>query len=125
MVTLDLYKAVSRQKINANKSSIFFSNNTSPELKAEILEVMGPMQDSKNNKYLRLPSIIRNSKKEVFVEEKEKVEKKLSGWKEKRLSMGGREILIKAVAQNIPTYTMSCFLLPNGLYDEIEGSLQI
>ena len=85
---------------------------------------MGPMQDSKNNKYLGLPSIIGKSKKEVFVEVKEKVEKKLSGWKEKRLSMGGREILTKAVAQTIPTYTMSCFLLPKGLYDEIEGMMR-
>ena len=97
MVTLDLYEAMSGQKINADKSSIFLSNNTSPELKAEILEVMGPMQDSKHNKYPGLPSIIGKSKKEVFAEVKEKVEKKLSGWKEKMLSMGGREILIKAV----------------------------
>ena len=85
------------QKINADKSSIFFSNNTSPELKAKILEVMGLMKDSKHNKYLGLPSLIGKSKKEVFAKVKEKVEKKLSGWKEKMLSMGGREILIKAV----------------------------
>ena len=97
IVTLNLYEAVSRQEINADKSSIFFSNNTSPELKAEILEVMGLMQDSKHNKYLGLPSFIRKSKKEVFAEVKEKVEKKLFGWEEKMLSMGGREILIKAV----------------------------
>ena len=79
MVTLDLYEAMSGQKINADKSSIFLSNNTSPKLKVEILEVMGPMQDSKHNKYPGLPSIIGKSKKEVFAEVKEKVEKKLSG----------------------------------------------
>lgn len=124
MVTLDLYEAASGQKINVNNCSIFFSNNTSPELKAEILEVMSPMQDSKHNKYLGLPSIIGKSKKEVFVEVKEKVAKKLSGWKEKMKSMGGREILIKAVAQAIPTYTMSCFLLSKRLCDEIEGMMR-
>ena len=88
---------MSEQKINVDKSSIFFSNNTSPELKVEILEVMGLMQDSKHNKYLGLPSFIGKSKKEVFAKVKEKVEKKLSRWKEKMSSMGGRDILIKAV----------------------------
>ena len=55
---------------------------------------------------------------------KEKIAKKMFGWKEKMLSIGGREILRKAVAQAIPTYTMSCFLLPKGLCDEIEGMMR-
>ena len=88
------------------------------------MEVMGPVQDSKHNKYLGLPSIIGKSKKEVFAEIKEKIAKKLSGWKEKMLSIGGKEILIKAVVQAIPTYAMSCFLLPKGLCDEIEGMMR-
>ena len=71
-----------------------------------------------------LPSIIGKSKKEIFAEIKEKVGKKLSGWKEKLLSGGGREVLIKAVAQAIPTYTMSYFQLPKGLCDEIEGLMR-
>ena len=47
--------------------------------------------------------------------------RKLSGWKEKMLSMGGKQILIKAIAQAVPAYTMSCFLLPKGLYDDLES----
>ena len=124
MAILDLYEAASGQKINADKSSIAFSQNTPSDLKAKVLEVMGPMKDSKHYKYLGLPSIIGRSKTKVFVEVKERVAKKLAGWKEKLLSMGGREILIKAVAQAIPTYTMSCFLLPKSLCDEIEGMMR-
>ena len=60
------------------------------------------MQDSRHSKYLGLPSIIGKSKNEVFVEIKEKVGRKLSGWKEKMLSMEGNEILIKVVAQVVP-----------------------
>ena len=88
----------SRQKINANKSSVFFSQNTAPDIRNEVLDILGPMQDSRHDKYLGLPSIIGRSKNQVIAEIKEKVGKKLSGWKEKMLSMGGKEILIKAVA---------------------------
>ena len=86
--------------------------------------MLGPMQDTRHKKYLGLPSIIGKSKVEIFAEIKERVEKKLSGWKEKILSMGGREILIKVVAQAIPTYTMSCFWIPKSLCDEMEGMIR-
>ena len=43
------------------------------------------------------------------------------GGRKKMLSMGGKEILIKAIAQAVPTYTMSCFLLPKDLYDDLES----
>ena len=50
--------------------------------------------------------------------------KKLAGWKGKLLSMGGKEILIKAVAQVIPSYTMSCFLLPMSVCEDLERDLR-
>ena len=103
---------------------MFFSANSPKEKKIDTLDILGPMQDSHHSKYLGLPSIIGKSKIEVFVEIKERVGRKLSRWKEKILSIGGREVLIKAVAQAIPTYTMSCFQLPKGLCDEIESMMK-
>jgi len=114
---LEKYELASGQKINADKCSVFFSQNTTPDTRNEVLGTLGPMQDTRHGKYLCLPSIIGKSKNQVFAKIKEKVGKKISGWKEKMLSMGGKEILIKAVAQTIPTYTMSCFLLPKGLWE--------
>ena len=102
---------------------MFFSANNPKEKKIDTLDILGPMQDSRHSKYLGLPSIIGKSKIEVFTKIKERVGRKLSGWKEKILSIGGREILIKAVVQAIPTYTMSCFQLPKGLCDEIESMM--
>ena len=50
---------------------------------------------------------------------KRKLTSKLAGWKEKLLSNRGKEVLIKAVAQAVPSYTMSCFKLPNRLCEEM------
>lgn len=45
----------------------------------------------------------------------------MSGWKEKLLLAVGKEFLIKAIAQAIPTYTMICFKLPNAICDELNS----
>lgn len=89
------YEAASGQKINTNKSSIFFNHNTPQETKDEMLEILGPMQGSRHTKYLGLPSIIGKSKNAIFAKIKERVGKKLSGWKEKMLSMGVRKFSLK------------------------------
>lgn len=49
---------------------------------------------------------------------------KPAGWKEKLLSSVGKEVLIKAVAQTVPSYMMSCFKLPNALREELTGMVR-
>ena len=67
-----------------------------------------------------LPALVGRAKKQSFAYIKERVWRKLHGWKEKLLSQAGREILIKSVIQAIPTYMMICFKLPKGLIKELE-----
>ena len=55
---------------------------------------------------------------------KERVWAKFQGWKEKLLSQAGREILLKAMVQAIPTFAMSCFELPVGLCKDIEMQIR-
>ena len=50
---------------------------------------------------------------------KERVWKRIQGWQEKLLSRAGKETLIKAVAQAIPTFAMSCFDITKNLCDDI------
>ena len=43
---------------------------------------------------------------------------------EKCLSAGGKEVLIKSVAQAIPVYSMACFRLPRGLCEHINSLIR-
>lgn len=75
------------------------------------------------DKYLGLPTIIEKSKTQVFSFVKDHVWKRLKGWIEKSLFRAGREVLVKAVDQSIPSYVMSCFLLSDGICSHIEGMI--
>ena len=74
--------------------------------------------------YLGLPSLVGKSKSNTFAHLKQRVADKVSSWKEKILTSAGKEILIKAIAQAVPSFTMSCFLLPNKLCDELQGMIR-
>lgn len=65
--------------------------------------------------YLGLPYLVGRAK-----DKSSSLIKEMIGWKEKLLSQARCEILIKAIIEVIPTYTMSCFKLPKGLIRDIE-----
>jgi hypothetical protein len=66
-------------------------------------------KETLNEKYLGMPSDVGKSKSGAFKYLKDKVWKKVLGWMEQLLSVGGKEILIKSVAQAVPTFSISCF----------------
>ena len=84
---LAMYEAASGEKINMDKSFVFSSHNATQETKEVVLDILGPMQDSRHSKYLGLPSIIGKSKNEVFAEVKEKVGEKAFGEEGKKCSL--------------------------------------
>jgi hypothetical protein len=43
---------------------------------------------------------------------------------EQLLSSGGKEVLIKSVAQSLPTFSMSCFKLPRGLCQYMDSVIR-
>jgi hypothetical protein len=117
---LNQYENASGQQINRQKTTIFFSKSTPQRVQATIQNMLGVSAIKQYERYLGLPSFIGRAKYSTFAQIKERVWSKLKGWKEKLISQAGREILIKSVAQAIPTYAMSCFRLPKRLIKEIE-----
>lgn len=91
------------------KCSVYFSPNTSVEIKAEVCQLLNIMTESISDKYLGLPSMIGVDRVDYFKHLIERIMQVVNGWKERTLSYGGKEALIKAVAQSIPTYVMSVF----------------
>jgi hypothetical protein len=114
------YTRWSGQSINANKSSIHFSKNTSPGTIRNILPILPFTHNPAKSVYLGLPILYGNSKSKAFNEIVEKVQKRIEGWRAKSLSQASRTILIKSVAASIPTYAMSTFLLPRGICNNLD-----
>lgn len=58
-----------------------------------------------------------------FNDIKLKVLSKISNWQHKLFSSGGKEVLIKAVAQAVPAYAMSVFRIPLELCNDIQRAI--
>ena len=117
---LDEYARLSGQSINYQKSGIFFSTCVKQDKQAEISSILRVSNDLQNNMYLGLPSLLGRSKKRVFGFVKERLWKRLQGWKVKKISRAGKTILINNVATAIPSYCMASFLLPKDMCKEME-----
>ena len=116
---LQLYEQASGQKLNREKTTMFFSKGFTEERRMELEEFLGVNEIREYEKYLALPDVVGRNKKESLNYIRERVWNKLQGWKERLLSKAGKKVLLKAVVQAIPTFAMSCFKLPKGLIQDI------
>ncbi|KAL5565216.1 hypothetical protein UlMin_028380 [Ulmus minor] len=119
---LNSYAKASRQLINFDKFAISFSPNSRYSDKAAICSVFGVNQVQSHELYLGLPTFSMKNKRIQFGYIRDRVIMKLQGWKERTFSQGGKEVLLKAMEQSIPTYTMSYFILPDSLVKDLEAA---
>lgn len=79
---LKKYAAGSGQIVNRDKSTVMFSKNTKPHQKREVMDVIRLTNEVWNEKYLGM-----NKRREIKIKgiciSKERVWKKVQGWKEK------------------------------------------
>nr|XP_045088271.1 uncharacterized protein LOC123496916 [Aegilops tauschii subsp. strangulata] len=116
---LDTYCQATGQRINFEKSSIFFSKGVAESVRAEIKGLLHVPSETLNEKYLGMPSDVGSSRNGAFKYLKDRLWNKIQGWIEKTMSTAGKEVLVKSVAQAVPVFSMSCFKLPRGLCEHL------
>lgn len=96
-------------KINQENSSIHYNINVSHDRRTEIEWILGMKECKHDEKYLGHSFYRFHSRAAGFDNVIEKMASKLSGWKQKFLSMAGRLTLANSVLQAIPTFIMQMF----------------
>uniref|UniRef100_A0A803QCV6 CCHC-type domain-containing protein n=1 Tax=Cannabis sativa TaxID=3483 RepID=A0A803QCV6_CANSA len=120
---LDNYSKLSGQRINLEKSELCVGKKITYETGLSLAAVLEVKLVECHTKYLGMPASIVKRKKEVFEEIRTIIRTKLQGWKASLFSQAGREVLLKAIIQAIPTYVMSCFRLPKELIKDIHAMM--
>jgi hypothetical protein len=99
-----------------------FSKNARNRCKRQVLAELNIRAEARTERYLGLPVYVGRSRTKTFEYLKDRMWKKIQGWIERMLSKAGKDILIKACAQAIPTFAMSCFDLTKTLCEQM-GSM--
>jgi hypothetical protein len=105
------YEVSSGQKVNLQKSSIFFGPGCNADLKRDLKQNIGIECEALTECYLGLPTVVGRSKEGTFKYLTDRSWGKVKGLKGQGMSKEGRGILVKSVLQAVPAYAMSCFQL--------------
>jgi hypothetical protein len=81
---------------------VYFYSKCGCREKAQMCEEMNIMSKAISGTYLVLPAMVGLDRTESFIHLLERVIEGLKGLKERFLSMGRKEILLKAIIQSIP-----------------------
>jgi hypothetical protein len=107
------------QLVNPTKCAMMFGNKCSPQNKAKVLEVLHVTEPVGEGRYLGLLTPEGRMHQGHFKTTKESLVKRCNNWAEKHMTIAAKEVLIKSVAQAIPTYVMGVFKLPAGMCDDM------
>ena len=118
---LAVYGSATGQTINLQKSAISFGSQVDPTTKSLIQGVLNISNEGGTSKYLGLPECLSSSKIELFGYLKGKVNGRLNVWYLRKLSQGGKEVLLKSTASALPVFAMSVFKLPKTICANISS----
>ncbi|XP_018853114.2 uncharacterized protein LOC109015083 [Juglans regia] len=118
---LSIYEKASGQRLNKEKTSIHFSRNTPQLAQSLILQIAGVRSSTSYEQYLGLPALMGRSRVGSFNSILDRMKRRIGNFKVKTLSQAGKEILLKAVVQALPTYCMGVFKLPGALIKKMNS----
>jgi hypothetical protein len=107
--TLQLYCEGSGQKINHEKSTIFFGNHCGQTIKDEVKNLLEVFNEALQETYLGMPTDVGTSPIGTFRFLFDRAWKRMNICLARPMSRAGKEIFLKSVIQAIPTFIMSCF----------------
>lgn len=110
---LNAFTKAAGQQVNFHKSSLYFSQNTSSQLRNDMVQVLQIQHKTTIGKYLGIHSIVFLKNPINENELIKRVKQKLSGWKANTLSKAGRITLIKSNLSGMPNHVMFCFKCPS------------
>lgn len=110
------------QRINMEKTRIFFSCNVNHMRTVELSASMGFHLMDDLGKYLEVPLLYSRVNKAIYNNILDKVAGKLSFWKISHLSLARRTTLVQSMTNAIPNYTMQMFVFPLVVCDKLDKS---
>ncbi|KAL4271151.1 hypothetical protein GQ457_13G007950 [Hibiscus cannabinus] len=122
---LRIFVDSSSQHVNFEKLTVFFSPNTTATHRQRFMSILPFSKVLDPGIYLGAPLKVGKNKINVFNFINETMDKRIDGWTKRLLSFGGSEIFLKSVAQALPQYIMSCYLLPRIITDRITSSMRM
>lgn len=120
---ISTYEQASRQRVNFDKFLLYFSTNVIEVDRSHVASIFGIHIASSPKTYLRLSMMVGYNKNRAFQHYLDRLRERLDSWSLRLLSMGSKEVCIKAVLRAISVYVIHCFLFPIRLYRAMEGLL--
>ena len=121
---LNRFCAASGQKVSIRKSTIYYSHNTAEYIKDEISAILGMDTTTDLGLYLGMPTLTSRVTRDTYAHLCEKIDRRLTGWKSKYLSLAGRITLAKSTLSTMANYSMQTARIPRGVCDEIDKKVR-
>ncbi|TXG56159.1 hypothetical protein EZV62_017472 [Acer yangbiense] len=116
MRVLKNYESWTGQRVNQEKSAIFFSKHLCLRRKNEILYDMGFTEGKFPFIYLGVLIVDGKLKVGQFDPLIQKISKKIEGWKSRLLSQGGRLVLLRHVLSSMSLHLLSVLNTPKSVF---------